>query len=173
MSNDFDTSGAFEDRQGKHPAVAGIEDVITFKLHTLGVIGERSGSHWSETMFDFTLTNWRVLAVIRAHQPTRAGDVAEILLMDKSQLSRVIKQLKAARLIVDTTDPDDGRAVALKLTAKGTTLYHRIMEHVMERNELVLAPLTSQEAETLSRLLDKLIAQSRVLLESRNQSHGK
>lgn len=173
MSNDFDTSGAFDSPRGKHPAVGGIEDVITFKLHTLGTIGDRSASDWSETLFDMSLTGWRVLAMIRSHQPTRAGDVADILLMDKSQLSRVIKKLAARRLIVDTTDPDDGRAVALKLTTKGMALYDRIMAHVMERNEKVLAPLSAAEVESLDLILDKLIAHSREMLEARAQAVGK
>ncbi|QFT57898.1 DNA-binding transcriptional repressor MarR [Sulfitobacter sp. THAF37] len=167
MPDEFDTSGASDNRRGKHPVADGIEDVITFKLHTLCVIQDRSASQWADSMFDLSIASWRVLAVIRAHQPTRAGDVAEILLMDKSQLSRVIKQLTAARLIVDTTDPNDGRAVALKLTAKGTTLYGRVMTHVLERNEKVLAPLTVEEVGAFDAILDKLIVHSRAMLEHR------
>ncbi|OAN78513.1 hypothetical protein A8B82_09050 [Sulfitobacter sp. EhC04] len=168
MSNDFDTSGAFEVPRGKHPVVTGIEDVITFKLHTLEAIGGRSASGWSEELFQVSLTAWRVLAVVKSHQPVRAGDVADILLMDKSQLSRVIKQLTAKFLVVDTTDPHDGRAVALKLTSTGLALYDRVMAHVLDRNEKVLEPLSLAEVESFDMMLDKLIAHSRSMLASRS-----
>ena len=164
MSNDFDTSGAFEIPRGKHPAVTGIRDVITFKLHTLVTIGDRSASGWSEALFGMSLTAWRVLAVVRSQQPVRAGDVADILLMDKSQLSRAIKQLTARHLVVDTTDPRDGRAVALKLTSIGLDLYDQAMAHVLDRNEKVLEPPSLAEVESFDMMLDKLIAHARSTL---------
>ena len=71
--------------------------------------------------------------------------MADLLYMDKSQLSRVIKSLQSKGVIRNAADPNDGRAVALKPTSKGSKLYASVMEEVLRSNERVLAPLTAEE----------------------------
>ena len=90
---------------GKHPPVNSIEDVITFKLQRLVSIGERAGHHWSEDMFSLSLNEWRMVALVKAREPARAGDVSDLLMMDKSQASRVIKSLLSKGLIESAPDP--------------------------------------------------------------------
>ncbi|MEW9918261.1 MarR family winged helix-turn-helix transcriptional regulator [Marimonas sp. MJW-29] len=152
---------------GKHPPVGGIEDVITFRLNVLVSIGERAGQQWSEKMFGLSLNEWRVLALVKARGPCRASDIADLLFMDKSQASRVIKALLKAGLVQNLPDPNDGRAVALRATAKGEKLYGEVMAEVLRSNERILAPLSREEVEAFSSTLDKLIAHSRDLLEVR------
>lgn len=160
-------SGSSSGSQNKHPAVASIEDVITFRLQRLVAIGERAGQQWSERMFDLSLNEWRLLAVVKARAPARAGDIADILVMDKSQTSRVIKSLLGKGLIENTPDPQDGRAVSLKLTRKATALYKDVFEEVMRSNERILDPLSTEEVEVLQVILDKLIDHTQGLLEVR------
>ncbi|NNE53821.1 MAG: MarR family transcriptional regulator [Sulfitobacter sp.] len=151
----------------KHPPVSTVEDVITFRLQRLVTIGDRAGNQWFERLFDLTLNEWRLLALIVAHAPARAGDMADLLYMDKSQLSRVIKSLQSKGLIRNATDPNDGRAVALKPTGKGKKLYTTILEEVLRSNERVLAPLTAEEVAVFDSLLGKLIDHNSALLEAR------
>lgn len=152
---------------GKHPPVEGIEDVITFRLNVLVSIGERAGHQWSERMFGLSLNEWRVLALVRGRAPCRASDIADLLCMDKSQASRVIKALLKAKLIQNLPDPSDGRAVALRTTTKGEKLYEEVMAEVLRSNERILAPLSPDEVAAFSSTLDKLIDHSRDLLEAR------
>ena len=151
----------------KHPQVSSIEDVITFRLQRLVNIGERAGHQWSERMFDVSLNEWRLLAMIVAHAPTRAGDMSDALLMDKSQLSRVIKSLRKKALIRNMADPDDGRAIALQPTAQGVALYEKMMIEVLNSNERVLAPLDPEEIEAFSRTLEKLLNHTQEMLDAR------
>lgn len=151
----------------KHPEVSSIEDVLTFRLRQLVTIGERAGQQWSERMFDLKLNEWRLLALIVAHAPARAGDMSDLLFMDKSQMSRVIKVLQAKSLIKNTSDPSDGRANALKPTGKGKKLYANVMKEVLRSNERVLEPLSVQEVQAFNATLEKLIQHTRALLEAR------
>lgn len=151
----------------KHPPVATIEDVITFRLRRLVMIGERAGQYWSKSLFDLRLNEWRLLALIRSHAPARAGDMADLLSMDKSQMSRVIKVLQDKGLIKNTTDPNDGRAVALKPTKKGKALYAEVMQEVLRSNERVLAPLSAEEIAVFDGLLGRLIDHNAALLAAR------
>jgi DNA-binding MarR family transcriptional regulator len=151
----------------KHPKVSSIEDVITFRLQRLVTISERAGQQWSERMFDLKLNEWRLLALIVSHQPARASDMADLLFMDKSQMSRVIKALQAKNLVKNTTDPHDGRAVALKSTGKGRELYEEVMAEVLRSNERVLAPLSAKEVLAFDAMLEKLTAHTLELLRAR------
>ncbi len=151
----------------RHPEVTSIEDVITFRLQRLVSINERAGHQWSERMFDVSLNEWRLLALIVARAPTRAGDMSDALLMDKSQLSRVIKSLLKKALIRNMTDPNDGRAIALQPTSKGIALHEKMMVEVLRGNERVLAPLDPKEVEALTTILDKLLDHAQELLSAR------
>jgi DNA-binding MarR family transcriptional regulator len=167
MAEDLsDIGGEFANAR-KHPEVSSIEDVITFRLRRLLTIGERAGQQWSERLFDLKLNEWRLLALIVAHAPARASDIADLLFMDKSQMSRVIKVLQTKSLIKNVADPSDGRANALKPTGKGKKLYARIMEEVLRSNERVLEPLTSEEVYAFDAMLEKLTTHTRGLLDAR------
>lgn len=151
----------------KHPVALTIEDVITFRLQRLVAIGERAGQDWSQRMFDLSLNEWRLLALIKSRSPCRAGDMADLLLMDKSQTSRVIKVLLKKGLIQNLPDPNDGRAVSLTLTKVGEQLHEEMFEEVMKSNERVLATLTREEALALDSILRKLVDHTHSLLEVR------
>lgn len=160
-----DREDAAPDR--KHPQVSSIEEVITFQLQRLVTIGERAGHDWSVRMFDLTLNEWRLLALVVAHAPARASEMADLLFMDKSQMSRVIKALQKKSLIKNVSDPTDGRAVALKPTGKGRKRHDKVMEEVLRSNERVLAPLDAEEIAAFDATLKKLITHTRALLAAR------
>lgn len=156
------------ERQGsKHPAASTIEDVITFQLQVLVSIGERAGQDWSERMFGISLNEWRVLGLVKSRAPCRASDLAELLLMDKSQTSRVIKVLQKKDLLRTLPDPDDGRAIALRLSTEGEALYERVFDEVMGSNERILSVLSPEEVVAFQNTLKKLISHSKDLLELR------
>lgn len=153
----------------KHPPVTSIEEVITFKLARLVGINERAGHRWSETMFNISLNEWRLLALVQAHNKVRAGDLADLMLMDKSQLSRLTKSLQAKKTLKSSPDKDDARAVVLSLSTKGQMLFDEMLAEVMRRNENVLAPLTPDEVRVFDDLMDRLIRHNRQLLEYRSK----
>lgn len=166
-------TGGLEDDFGtikrtlKHPRADTIEDVISFRLNLLVSIGERAGHQWSERLFNLSLNEWRLLALVKARAPSRAGSIADLLLMDKSQTSRVIKSLLGKKLIRNRPDPTDGRAIVLEPTEAGSELHDRVFKEVLKSNERVLSPLTQDEVATLDSILDKLVVHTQDLLERR------
>lgn len=155
-----------------HPPVSSIEDVIVFKLARLTAVNERLGNRWSETLFGLSLNEWRMLALVQAHQPVRAGDLADSMLMDKSQLSRLNRSLTDKKYIKSKPDKLDARAITLGLTPGGQRLFERIIAQVMRRNEVVLGALDEQEVAQFNGLLDRLLAHNLGLLEARQRTEG-
>jgi len=155
-----------EHSSAKHPPVETIEDVFTFKMNRFVMVNEREGHRWAKKYFDLSLNEWRVLALIKAHAPVRASDVADQMLMDKSQLSRLIKALMAKHLINSKTDHADARAIVLSLTAKGGMLYQDMMDEVLHQNEKVLEPLSAEEVLQFNDMLNRLNTHSLALLHA-------
>ena len=51
-------------------------------------------------------------------------------------------------------DPDDGRAVALRPSAKGWARYRKVFAEILRSNERVLAPLSAEEIERIKKLFN-------------------
>jgi len=155
-----------------HPPVRTVEDAIIFKVARFAALTERLGNRWSEKKYDLSLNEWRMLALVQAHQPARAGDMAHLMLMDKSQLSRLIRSLTAKQHLQSKSDKEDARAITLSLTGKGQMLFEQIMREVMQRHEGVLSALSVEEVAQFSGLLDRLLAHNWGVLEAVQREEG-
>ena len=152
-----DRSAIAEDRRStRHPPVDDIRDLLTFRVAMLAAANDRMGHSWLHGDFGLRILEWRVLGLVSALQPVRFGAIARALLVDKGQLSRLVKQLVERGLIASGADLADQRNVLLSLTDKGRALHDEVLAVALARNDLVLAALSSKEADMLFSLLDKL-----------------
>jgi DNA-binding MarR family transcriptional regulator len=62
---------------------------------------------------------YKVFTTIVRHESITTSALAELLLMDKGQLSRTIRELEGLGLVTRNPDPTDGRASLLSPTAEG------------------------------------------------------
>lgn len=166
MSDKPSSEDMARERGKKHPPARSIEDIVIFRMARFFAINERSGHRWTQNEFGLSIGEWRLLGLIYAYAPVRASDLAGVLFMDKSQLSRLIKALQARDLIRSETDRDDARATALSLTEQGEALHDQMFTHALLRNERVLEPLTHEEVRIFDRLLGKLTDHSLDLLNN-------
>lgn len=139
-----------------HPRIGDIRDLLTFRIALLSAAADRVGQRWLAREFGLRIMEWRVLGVVAALGPVRFLDVARTLIVDKGQLSRLVKALAARGLLASAPDPDDQRTIRLSPTADGAALHRRVLARALERNERVVAALEPDEVETLFALLDKL-----------------
>src|ERR1700753_3764803 len=106
---------------------------------------------------DLSLTQLRVLGILRDRKPTMAA-LANYLGLERSTVSGLIDRAVQRGLVQKTTDPADGRSVRVSLTAQARRLENRI---VAEIGELIL-PLTGRlnaaEQKRLTDLLAKVLA---------------
>lgn len=114
-------------------------------------------------LFDITIPEWRIMAVLGSHQPLSAMEICARTDMDKVQVSRAIARMRKAGLVSRRTDPTDRRRSALRLTDKGMQTYQRIVPLARRYEARLLDALSAGERETLERLIDKLQARARDL----------
>ena len=105
------------------------------------------------------LSREQLLVIINQYPDgVRQKVVADKVGINQSSASELINKLEATGYIERTIDPNDKRATLLFLTEKGKA---RAAEVEDERNEIfreIFSVLTEEEKETLSGLLDKLLA---------------
>jgi len=107
---------------------------------------------------DITSQQYNVLRILRGQQSNaiKVSDIAERMLDKNSNTSRLIDKLLAKNLAERTSCPSDRRAVDVIITQDGLDLLSRIDPILEESENAMRATITEEEAELMSRLLDKM-----------------
>jgi DNA-binding MarR family transcriptional regulator len=128
--------------------------------HLIRRMHQLSVAVFTETTADFDITPVQ-FAMLNAlieepgeDQVTLAGKVA----FDAATSGAVIARLEAKGLLRRDTDPRDKRRKLLTATAEGEKMALAMKSAVTEVQNLILQPLTTQEAQQLTHLLSKLVA---------------
>ena len=95
----------------------------------------------------------------RAPVPMRQKDLAAALFLDGSSIVRILHNLEAAGLIARQEDPDDRRAKAVVVTAKGRDLARRIEQISRDKETELLAGISNEDVATVRRVLAQICAQ--------------
>jgi DNA-binding MarR family transcriptional regulator len=104
-----------------------------------------------------------VLHQVQVGEPLRVSGLAEALGLDTSTASRHVRQLEAGGYLVRTGDPDDRRALRVRLTRRGRAALDQAMRaraDVVDRatadwpdeDRAALTTLVTRLAESLDRL---------------------
>jgi MarR family transcriptional regulator, lower aerobic nicotinate degradation pathway regulator len=105
---------------------------------------------------DLSLTQLRVLGILRDRQPTMA-ELASYLGLERSTVSGLIDRAVQRGLVQKDADPTDGRSVRVSLTERARRLESRMIAEIAE----LMAPLTDRlntgERKRLIDLLAKVL----------------
>ena len=97
----------------------------------------------------------KVLQLLKRVGPTQSGAVAELLMVDKSVISRVSRQLEELGLIEVKPDPADGRARVLALTPVAAERVRAVQTGIMLDHD-VLHAWTAAELRQFAGYLSRL-----------------
>jgi DNA-binding MarR family transcriptional regulator len=104
-----------------------------------------------------SFTQWIVLINLRAHGgPLKSTQLSEKLGHDAGALTRVIDSLERQGLVTRERSQTDRRAVAIALTAAGLVEAENALHRVIDLQNELLEPFSSDEVETLTLLLQRL-----------------
>lgn len=106
----------------------------------------------------FTLVHLRVLAHVRRSNGCSLGDLAERRGVSLPTMSKMVSSLVDKGLITREPDPSNRRAVIIRLTEEGDTLYLRVLSNLQQRIAQDLVQLAPEEREDIIRALETLAA---------------
>ncbi len=101
---------------------------------------------------------WCVLPSVGLEGITRPSEIADHIGVDRTALSRVLRELEAKGLVRRSRDGSDGRSTQVTLTEAGRACLERALPQSMGTTSHFSSKLSETEAEVFRSLLDKLLA---------------
>ncbi|MFS2279744.1 MarR family transcriptional regulator [Microbacterium sp. OR21] len=98
------------------------------------------------------------LYVLGMHGPLRAGDLAERMHISRPTASKQLARLERAGLIDRESDPDDGRASIVSLSAEGDAAHRRLLEQGIRMMRHALRDYAPGDATAFASQVADLVA---------------
>ncbi len=105
---------------------------------------------------------WRVMSQVGDRAPMSLNELANISSHDKGQLSRGVKRLVEAGLLVRESRRGE-RGVFISPTAEGRKVFEDLVRLAFSQNDLLIEGVTGEELETFSRVIEKIQANATAL----------
>lgn len=108
------------------------------------------------------LAQWQfdVLTALRRSGPRyemTPGELMAETLVSSGTMTHRIDQMEAAGMVSRLDDPEDGRVVRVRLTARGRAAADAALGNLLERERELLGPLGAEERSRLAHLLRSLL----------------
>lgn len=105
---------------------------------------------------DISVTQGYALEALVERGQMRLGDLAEVLMIDKSTTSRVVDSLVRKGLIARVHSMEDRRAVRLAPTKKGDVLYQKIRVSMVDAKKVLIEDLSPEVRQAAIELIKRL-----------------
>lgn len=133
---------------------------LTYRLARVQAKLNAQGARLLKEKAGLSLTQWRIMKLIRSYRRANASTLARASTMDPGLFSRRLKTLIAMGYVLSTTDERDSRVQHLSLTPLGRRAYDKAWPFMRARREWLRGLLTGAEQRALFSALDKLDAGS-------------
>lgn len=110
--------------------------------------------------FDLSFGDFDVLNTLRRRGDeagTNPSDLAASSLITTGAMTSRLNRLERAGLIRRTPDPTDGRAVRVRLTARGERLAKQALRAIIAADEAFLQPLDQRQRDEVASALKRLL----------------
>jgi MarR family transcriptional regulator, organic hydroperoxide resistance regulator len=123
--------------------------------YLLNRVGVRIAELFDEriAMYGVTMPMYRVLAALRERPDQRLSDLSNMTTIEISTLSRLVGTMKRKGLVSRRRPEDNGRTVAINLTAKGRGLVDELIPIVVHFEEVAVRNRSAAEIQWLNRAL--------------------
>ena len=155
----MDQAAAQEARPARPDDGAGVRFVDDYLLYLLArashVVSAQFHAFLAER--DVPVPVWRVLASLTGAGPLTVGELARVVLLKQSTLTKVVDRLVASDLVRRTGVPEDRRQVLIGITETGDRLVQDLLVQAKAHEASILAELTPAETAGLKHALFRLI----------------
>lgn len=131
------------------------EDRIVKNLLQLGVFLYKTSNKMTE-VYGLNQQQFILLNEIVSRQQVTQKQLVADLLLEKSNVSKIVKKLKKTELIVVDTSIQDRRTTIVRSTGKGKEVWHSCMRTLCDWNRQWLSSISGQEKEKILNALESL-----------------
>lgn len=142
--------------------------LVTMRMIILFGLLRRSGAMAQRRQFDLSETEWRVMTQVGEFAPLSLSDLAELLSLDRGQLSRAVKGMVERGLLTRERKPG-GPEIEIDMTRQGREIHARMIERAIERDRILTEGISSEDLETLRRVINSMIVRADALVETERE----
>ncbi len=133
-----------------------IETFLTFRISRLAMALERENQRLLRTRIGVGINEWRILASLRRLGPASPSELAAFTCLDRALVSRALRALVSAKLVVRRTSRADRRVSRIHLTASGARAVAKMAPLALARQRRLRGLLTKAENRAIDGMLDRL-----------------
>jgi DNA-binding MarR family transcriptional regulator len=138
--------------------------LFTFRVTKLLDLVRRSSTIANRRLFDISGVEWRIVLHVGEHAPLSLNELADLIRLDRGQLSRAVKGL-VERGLLDRRRRPGGPAVVITLSDEGKALHDAMITLTRERNEFLLRDISEEDIACTARVLAAVTHKAEMLLE--------
>lgn len=135
-------------------------DAVTAAIQTLFRLGGSRRIHQQQVAAAGVSLSQQALRVLERTLEsgrTTPGGLATQLDLDPGAITRLLRQLEEAGLVVRGRSPDDGRISTVEATAEGRAAFERFRRVIWDQVRRALSDWPEEDRSTLAGLLDRLV----------------
>ena len=134
-----------------------LRDGLGYQVSRLARVMERDFEHRLAGL-GITRLMWCVLPTVGLEGIERPSEISEHIGVNRTALSRVLKELEARDLITRDPDDADGRSTRVRLTESGQRCLEAALPQSQGTTHHFGTKLTNRELTAFRRLIDKLLS---------------
>ena len=134
-------------------------------MHYFAAIQRQNQLNLARALRDFGLSvpMWRALAALHQKDRQTIGEIAQLAVLDRSSLGRLLDDMAKEGLVEREKLPDDRRALAIRLSAAGRKTFEASLPLAQRHYRNVLKGVSPEEFETLMRVLRRIKSNARMM----------
>jgi len=142
-----------------------LDDALAFRVHrTNRLLRTHLARFLDRHVPGISPEQWFVLARVAQAARVRQVDLAERVLADPPNVSRLVDVLVDRGLVRRSPDPADRRSHLLSLTKQGRAITEDLLDKTISERQLVFDGFDEDELDALAAALDRIDANVRQLL---------
>jgi DNA-binding MarR family transcriptional regulator len=135
-----------------------LKQSLTYALASIAEEGIGNADRLFQQRFGWDVRELRVLRLVRDTPGITFTALARLTRFERSLTSRILTRMIKAELIERIGVEGDGRQYTFVMTAAGERLCEEADPLSLEMEEMMLAPLTAEQKESLSAMMDTVLA---------------
>jgi len=108
---------------------------------------------------------WRALAALQQKDNQTIGEIAQLAVVDRSSLGRLLETMAKDGLVEREPLEDDRRAVSIRLSPAGRKLFEKGLPFVLHHYERLLKGIPGEDLEILMRVLRRIKVNARMMAD--------
>ena len=129
---------------------------ISYRISILATLVRKALSEIYRDDPGLTEPEWRVLTTVAHMGPLASGDIGLHMTLDRMAISRALSRLLKLKLVTRSPLERDQRMTEVKLSGHGELIFSTLARQAAEIEQVILDPLSKEEASEFLRLIDKI-----------------